>query len=105
MAGTRRRSPPRSLNAPSRAGGLYAWRAPWSRSTSSTSGTGLKQALKDVSMSVPKHRITAYIGPSGCGKTTLLRCLNRMNDLVDGVRITGQHPDRRHRHLRPRPWT
>jgi phosphate transport system ATP-binding protein len=49
---------------------------------------GTKQALKDVSMSVPKHRITAYIGPSGCGKSTL-RCLNRMNDLVDGVRMTG----------------
>jgi len=50
---------------------------------------GLKQALTDVTMSMPKHRITAYIGPSGCGKSTLLRCLNRMNDLVDGVRITG----------------
>src|SRR5919197_3725447 len=50
---------------------------------------GPKQALKDVSMSVSKHRITAYIGPSGCGKSTLLRCLNRMNDLVDGVRIEG----------------
>jgi phosphate transport system ATP-binding protein len=50
---------------------------------------GQKLALKDVSMSVPKHRITAYIGPSGCGKSTLLRCLNRMNDLVDGVRIEG----------------
>jgi phosphate transport system ATP-binding protein len=50
---------------------------------------GSKQALKDVSMSVPKQRITAYIGPSGCGKSTLLRCLNRMNDLVDGVRMTG----------------
>ena len=50
---------------------------------------GAKQALKDISMSVPKHRVTAYIGPSGCGKSTLLRCLNRMNDLVDGVRITG----------------
>ncbi len=48
-----------------------------------------KQALKSVTMSVPKHRITAYIGPSGCGKSTLLRCLNRMNDLVDGVRMTG----------------
>jgi phosphate transport system ATP-binding protein len=51
---------------------------------------GQKQALKDVSMTVPKQRITAYIGPSGCGKTTLLRCLNRMNDLVDGVRLTGR---------------
>ena len=50
---------------------------------------GEKQALRDISMSVPKHRVTAYIGPSGCGKTTLLRCLNRMNDLVDGVRMTG----------------
>jgi phosphate transport system ATP-binding protein len=50
---------------------------------------GEKQALKSVSMAVPKHRITAYIGPSGCGKSTLLRCLNRMNDLVDGVRIAG----------------
>ncbi|PYM19071.1 MAG: phosphate ABC transporter ATP-binding protein [Candidatus Rokuibacteriota bacterium] len=50
---------------------------------------GAKQALRDVSMSVPKHRVTAYIGPSGCGKSTLLRCLNRMNDLVDGVRTTG----------------
>jgi phosphate transport system ATP-binding protein len=50
---------------------------------------GDKQALKDVSMSVPKHRVTAYIGPSGCGKSTLLRCLNRMNDLVDGVTIKG----------------
>jgi phosphate transport system ATP-binding protein len=50
---------------------------------------GAKHALKDVSMSVPKQRITAYIGPSGCGKSTLLRCLNRMNDLIDGVRITG----------------
>src|SRR4026209_448610 len=50
---------------------------------------GDKQALRDVSMSVPKHRVTAYIGPSGCGKSTLLRCLNRMNDLVDGVTIKG----------------
>ena len=50
---------------------------------------GPTRALKDVSMSVPKHRVTAYIGPSGCGKTTLLRCINRMNDLVDGVRIVG----------------
>jgi len=50
---------------------------------------GDKQALRDIVMSVPKQRVTAYIGPSGCGKTTLLRCLNRMNDLVDGVRIVG----------------
>jgi phosphate transport system ATP-binding protein len=50
---------------------------------------GEKMALKDVSMSIPKHRVTAYIGPSGCGKSTLLRCVNRMNDLVDGVRMAG----------------
>jgi phosphate transport system ATP-binding protein len=51
---------------------------------------GEKQALKNISMTVPFQRITAYIGPSGCGKSTLLRCLNRMNDLVDGVRIEGK---------------
>jgi phosphate transport system ATP-binding protein len=49
-----------------------------------------KRALKSITMSVSKQRITAYIGPSGCGKSTLLRCLNRMNDLVDGVRIEGK---------------
>ena len=51
---------------------------------------GEKQALFDISMRMPEHRVTAYIGPSGCGKSTLLRCLNRMNDLVDGVRIAGE---------------
>ncbi|HEV8640248.1 MAG TPA: phosphate ABC transporter ATP-binding protein PstB [Methylomirabilota bacterium] len=50
---------------------------------------GPKPALQEVTLAVPKHRITAFIGPSGCGKTTLLRCLNRMNDLVEGVRIAG----------------
>jgi phosphate transport system ATP-binding protein len=50
---------------------------------------GTKQALRDIAMAVPKHRVTAYIGPSGCGKSTLLRCINRMNDLIDGVRVTG----------------
>ncbi len=50
---------------------------------------GESQALKDVSMIIPKHRVTAFIGPSGCGKSTLLRCFNRMNDLIDGVRTTG----------------
>jgi phosphate transport system ATP-binding protein len=51
---------------------------------------GEKRALKNISMSVPAQRITAYIGPSGCGKSTLLRCFNRMNDLVDGVRLEGK---------------
>ena len=50
---------------------------------------GQKQALFNVSMSIPRQRVTAFIGPSGCGKSTLLRCFNRMNDLVDGCRIDG----------------
>jgi len=49
-----------------------------------------KQALHDVSMEMPKKKVTAYIGPSGCGKSTLLRCINRMNDLVDNVTIEGK---------------
>jgi phosphate transport system ATP-binding protein len=49
-----------------------------------------KRALNDVSLRIPKQRITAFIGPSGCGKSTLLRCLNRLNDLIDGVRIDGE---------------
>ena len=48
-----------------------------------------KQALFDVNMLIPRKRVTAFIGPSGCGKSTLLRTFNRMNDLVDGCRITG----------------
>jgi phosphate transport system ATP-binding protein len=51
---------------------------------------GPKQALFDISLDVPRHRITAFIGPSGCGKSTLLRCLNRMNDLIDNVKIDGR---------------
>ncbi len=50
---------------------------------------GQKQALYNVSMNIPRQRVTAFIGPSGCGKSTLLRCFNRMNDLVDGCRIEG----------------
>ncbi|HMQ24148.1 MAG TPA: phosphate ABC transporter ATP-binding protein PstB, partial [Planctomycetota bacterium] len=48
-----------------------------------------KQALFDISLEIPKRKITALIGPSGCGKSTLLRCVNRLNDLIDGVRIEG----------------
>jgi phosphate transport system ATP-binding protein len=48
------------------------------------------QALKDIDVAFPRQTITALIGPSGCGKSTLLRTLNRMNDLIEGVRITGQ---------------
>ena len=47
-------------------------------------------ALKDVNMEIADHAITAFIGPSGCGKSTFLRCLNRMNDLVDGCRVEGK---------------
>jgi phosphate transport system ATP-binding protein len=50
---------------------------------------GAKQALFNVTMPVPKGKVTAIIGPSGCGKSTLLRCVNRMNDLIDGVRTDG----------------
>ena len=46
-------------------------------------------ALKDISMGLPEKEITAFIGPSGCGKSTFLKCLNRMNDLVEGCKITG----------------
>ncbi|WP_248903538.1 phosphate ABC transporter ATP-binding protein PstB [Halocatena marina] len=48
------------------------------------------QALNDITMEIPKHRVTAMIGPSGCGKSTFLRCINRMNDLIDTCRIEGQ---------------
>ncbi len=50
---------------------------------------GAKQALFDVSLNVPVNHVTALIGPSGCGKSTFLRCLNRMNDVVDIARVTG----------------
>jgi phosphate transport system ATP-binding protein len=51
---------------------------------------GTFHALKDVNAAFTRNRITALIGPSGCGKSTLLRVLNRMNDLIEGVSITGQ---------------
>jgi phosphate transport system ATP-binding protein len=50
---------------------------------------GATHALKSINVEIPKQRATAFIGPSGCGKTTLLRCLNRMNDLILNTRITG----------------
>jgi phosphate transport system ATP-binding protein len=50
---------------------------------------GSKQALFEISMDVPRGKVTSLIGPSGCGKSTLLRSVNRINDLIDSVRITG----------------
>ncbi|MDD4320540.1 MAG: phosphate ABC transporter ATP-binding protein PstB [Acidaminococcaceae bacterium] len=50
---------------------------------------GEHQALKNINMHIPKNKVTAFIGPSGCGKSTFLRTLNRMNDLIESVKITG----------------
>jgi phosphate transport system ATP-binding protein len=50
---------------------------------------GEKKALKEISLEIPKNKVTALIGPSGCGKSTFLRCINRMNDLIPDVQITG----------------
>ena len=47
-------------------------------------------ALRDISLSIPRNKVTAFIGPSGCGKSSLLRCCNRMNDLIDGCHIKGK---------------
>ena len=51
---------------------------------------GDNHALKDVNLEMPEHQVTALIGPSGCGKSTFLKTLDRMNDLIPGVRIEGQ---------------
>ncbi len=51
---------------------------------------GSTQALKHITMDIPENRITALIGPSGCGKSTFLKTLNRMNDLIPGVKISGE---------------
>ena len=51
---------------------------------------GTSRALKDISIQISERLVTAFIGPSGCGKSTFLRCFNRMNDLIDSVRIEGQ---------------
>lgn len=48
------------------------------------------QALKDINLEIPANHVTALIGPSGCGKTTFLRCLNRMNDTIEGIRMEGE---------------
>lgn len=48
------------------------------------------QALKNISIDIPENKVTAFIGPSGCGKSTFLKCFNRMNDLVEGCKISGK---------------
>lgn len=51
---------------------------------------GEKRAIKDVNIDIGRNQVLAMIGPSGCGKSTFLRCLNRMNDTIDGARVTGR---------------
>ena len=51
---------------------------------------GTYKAVRDVTVDIPKNKITAFIGPSGCGKSTVLRCFNRLNDLINGFHIDGQ---------------
>ena len=58
------------------------------------------RAVRDVTLPIYRNQITALIGPSGCGKTTFLRCLNRMNDLIEGARVEGTAPVPRRRPLR-----
>lgn len=66
---------------------------------------GSFHAVKDVSLAVPRNSITSFIGPSGCGKSTVLRCMNRMNDLVPTARVEGkvlyQGLDLNHKHVDP----
>ena len=50
---------------------------------------GSFRAVRDASLQIHQHEITAFIGPSGCGKSTMLRCFNRMNDLIEGCRVEG----------------
>ena len=57
-------------------------------------------ALGGVTLDVHKNAVTAFIGPSGCGKSTFIRCLNRMNDLIPGAKVDGEHPLSRARPLR-----
>ena len=51
---------------------------------------GATEALKGITLELPDRQISALIGPSGCGKSTFLRCFNRMNDMIEGVRIEGR---------------
>ena len=66
---------------------LNLWYGPTGKKTAGDQGN---HALKNINVAIPQHEITALIGPSGCGKSTFLKTLNRMNDLVPGVRIEGK---------------
>ena len=81
--GTRRPEPARRTNEVRPAGG------PVIEARDFSAFYGSFRAVRDVSMEVASNEITALIGPSGCGKTTVLRCINRMNDLIDSARIEG----------------
>ena len=78
------------MNAPSvKAAGAIAGVANKVRARDINVSYGEKQALFDVSLDIPDRGVTAFIGPSGCGKTTFLRCINRMNDTIEGARVSG----------------
>jgi phosphate transport system ATP-binding protein len=83
---------PASVRSAALAGAPAAQPAPAARSIIEIDDVdfcyGATQALHDITLAIEERKVTAFIGPSGCGKTTLLRCLNRMNDLIDGARIT-----------------
>ncbi|MCU1367409.1 MAG: pstB, partial [Ilumatobacteraceae bacterium] len=72
-----------AAGAPARAGGVF-------EATNLDVYYGSHKAVRDVNFTIREHEITAFIGPSGCGKSTVLRCLNRMNDLIDIARVEGR---------------
>ena len=77
------------IDVPAARAGLRAASAPKVTAENVDVYYGDTHALHDVSIDIYSKQITALIGPSGCGKTTFLRCLNRMNDVIDGCRVTG----------------
>jgi phosphate transport system ATP-binding protein len=82
--------PPIPRDRPARSDADLARRKPKINVTHLDFYYSAKQALTDVSLMIPQNCVTAFIGPSGCGKSTFLRCLNRMNDLIDGTHVKGE---------------
>ncbi len=82
--------PPGAAPAPIRPSHLVSPTRSCSPPAASPSGTAPSLALKEITIDIPRNKITALIGPSGCGKSTLLRCFNRMNDLITGARMEGE---------------